>query len=220
MGGWRKRDVVEFHCSLNFYNKIDSERLSDVIAKGLVFALSSAQPHLWPRHRWLGADLAVEEVGRLECVHGLLSATFPLFCERASGKTKPTRFPPGAAPPSALPPAGQPLLPLQDSPEDEVAVLGGGGTQPASVEPMGTASAISGPASKAAENDMHRKKALQWLRVSPLGALMLIRQTMEPLVQIIVSQLKLGSADWEISERANIANIILMGGRSIRPEIK
>eukprot|EP00959_Pyramimonas_sp_CCMP1952_P106586 2228664-Pyramimonas_sp.AAC.1 len=76
-GDWRKHDRVEFYCSQEFLDRVGKEKISDVIARGLVFALSSSQPHLWPRNRWLSADLAVEEPGRIEAVHGLLSAVYP-----------------------------------------------------------------------------------------------------------------------------------------------
>eukprot|EP00959_Pyramimonas_sp_CCMP1952_P422520 8850930-Pyramimonas_sp.AAC.1 len=81
-GDWRKHDRVEFYCSEEFLNRVGKEEIADVIARGLVFALSSIQPHLWPRHRWLGADLAAEELGRLEAAHGLLSAVYLVFCDR------------------------------------------------------------------------------------------------------------------------------------------
>eukprot|EP00959_Pyramimonas_sp_CCMP1952_P016572 351324-Pyramimonas_sp.AAC.1 len=40
---------------------------------------------------------------------------------------------------------------------------------------------------------------------------MLMRQVMQPLVTLLAQQLKVGSADWEISERSKVAKAILQG---------
>ena len=39
--------------------------------------MCNSKPNLWSRHRWTGADVAVDELARNEAVHGLLTATYP-----------------------------------------------------------------------------------------------------------------------------------------------
>jgi len=58
-----------------------SERreIVEYLTLGLTVALCSAQPSLYPRHRWTGADIAVDELSIMEGCHKLMSTTFLRF---------------------------------------------------------------------------------------------------------------------------------------------
>ena len=77
-GDWRS-DKVEFYQQpgpLALPN--DAACLEHVVA-GLMTALCSAQPEIYPRHRWTGADLAVDSLGVFEACHRLLSTKYIRF---------------------------------------------------------------------------------------------------------------------------------------------
>ena len=42
----------------------------------LVYALCGRSFKLYPRHRWLGADIVVDQIGLIESIHGLATAAF------------------------------------------------------------------------------------------------------------------------------------------------
>ena len=50
--------------------------IKEQVLSGLLLVLSGKLFRTFPRHRWLGADNAVDEVGLCEAVHGLLSQAF------------------------------------------------------------------------------------------------------------------------------------------------
>lgn len=80
------------------------------------------------------------------------------------------------------------------------------GTEPAACD-GGEGSQHDGPA----ENEAHRREALQWLRSKPLTRLIVIRQVMEPLRQLLQAQLVLGSAVWANNQDAFAAVALAEG---------
>eukprot|EP00971_Amphidinium_carterae_P209432 4154427-Amphidinium_carterae.1 len=55
------------------------ENIVCTLERGLCFALMGKRPPIWARHRWTGADLCLQELGLLECIHHLLSRTYARF---------------------------------------------------------------------------------------------------------------------------------------------
>ena len=53
------------------------------LTSGLLTALLSSRPGLYPRHRWTGCDLATDDVGIVEACHSLPSTTYRRFVNRA-----------------------------------------------------------------------------------------------------------------------------------------
>ena len=43
------------------------------VTHALIQCLASRAPPIFPRHKWLGADLSIDYFGRMHCIHGLLS---------------------------------------------------------------------------------------------------------------------------------------------------
>ena len=50
-----------------------------------VYALAGCNPPIWPQSRWLGAEEAIQWVGLLQAVYGLLGVA---FCEWANIKPR------------------------------------------------------------------------------------------------------------------------------------
>ena len=55
------------------------EEIVEHLTSGLLVSLCNAQPGLYPRSRWTGADVALDNLGLMECVHKLLSTTYFRF---------------------------------------------------------------------------------------------------------------------------------------------
>ena len=109
-GDWRKRDVVEHYIPAGLdYNHAE---LEETICKGLILALASRQFHTYPRHRWTGCDIAVDQLTLLECVHGLGSATFLHMLGQGRGE----------APHVDQPDVGAQALPLGDGVQQDTAL--------------------------------------------------------------------------------------------------
>ena len=84
-GNWANHDAVEWYMPLGTpRERVDGSRVSAMLEAGLCYCLIGSKPHLWQRHRWLGSEIAVEELGKLQMVHGLLVPVYTRFLERFS----------------------------------------------------------------------------------------------------------------------------------------
>eukprot|EP00959_Pyramimonas_sp_CCMP1952_P264001 5520611-Pyramimonas_sp.AAC.1 len=214
-GDWRNTKHVEVCLTGVAAADIDMVAVASIIENGLSFALLSAKPTVWPRHRWTGSEIAVDFWGRLEAVHGLASATYPLFC-RTLGKDF----------------EGEPrgdvgvdgavgVLALEDGdaggggglPEE------GGGVGPSDADPVHAQAAAhvdgnqaSSEDNLAAKNAKNRQMTLKWLAADPLPDLMLLRCALNPIVRMLREQLDMAGLRWELSQRAAVARSLEMGG--------
>ena len=78
-GEWRSRSVQFYVSEASPPEFRNPAYVLRYLTSGLMVALTSAQPHLYPRHRWTGCDLAADDLGVLEACHRLLSTTFARF---------------------------------------------------------------------------------------------------------------------------------------------
>ena len=78
-GNWRRTDRVEVYVAGTPFQGMSDESLRELVAQGLQFALAATPPSKYPRHRWTGADLAVDSMGLALAVHGLLPRAYLRF---------------------------------------------------------------------------------------------------------------------------------------------
>ena len=72
-GDWRNDAEIEyFYQSPGSDDVIDETHLRAVIARGVARAIANRSLTTYPRHRWLGFDLSIDEIGLLEVTHGIL----------------------------------------------------------------------------------------------------------------------------------------------------
>ena len=69
-GEWRNSDAIEVYVPPEM--DCDEEQLTGSVINGLVIALSGKVFSTYPQSRWIGCDIAVDEVGLCEAVHRLL----------------------------------------------------------------------------------------------------------------------------------------------------
>ena len=71
-GDWRS-SRVQFYKRRDGRGPVDRAAVVEYVSLGLLVALASSQPSLYPRHQWCGADIAVDELAIMEGVHRILS---------------------------------------------------------------------------------------------------------------------------------------------------
>ena len=166
------------------------ESVVRTLSNGLVSALTGRGFKIYPRHRWTGADEALDGVGLLQCIHRLGWMTYARWLRLmdAGGHA--------AEPPSQrgdCEVGGDRclVLPILDClPEDTrdgaaaAAVLAG-------------AQAAAPPASSwAAQNAASRRVAGAWWSSEPAHKILVMRIVMEPLREMLASRLHLGGRAW------------------------
>ena len=81
-GDWRQHQI-EYYDNKARPVGVSEEVWKDALCKrligGLMCALVSTSPPMYPRHRWTGADLACDFLGIMEACHCLLSSTMRRF---------------------------------------------------------------------------------------------------------------------------------------------
>ena len=202
-GLWSDRKEVQVYVPLTMRGHVTRENVSRTVVSALTYVLTGCKPHLFPRHRWTGSDLSVEDLGRLECIHYLLSATWARFMNAHSKISKA---------PSPNTSSGGPA-------GDSNSTIG-----------MGQASGLSDPslshaisegdreveasgvhierARGAQEHAQDRQKGDQWITSgshSPLSILIMLRMAMQPLVMLLNCQLDIVLLDWELKQQASLS---------------
>jgi hypothetical protein len=74
-GNWRQNDVIDHWSSTPISIRVVINKFQNAF----VWAVSSAAPFVYPRHRWTGADDTMRWVLILQSCHGLLSTVYKLW---------------------------------------------------------------------------------------------------------------------------------------------
>lgn len=176
------------------------EDLLERVTAGIMTALAAKQPESYPRHRWTGADIAVDRLGIIESCHKLLSTSYARFvasfeiASRAAGLLAQGARLVGETQPQVA------LLTLADSPEaggfaGEAAARGEiPGVGPAQEEGN---SAADGGSMWSEINTSRRRAGAEWLSTQPLAHLILLRTAMEPLRRLLANQFRVAGVEWE-----------------------
>lgn len=192
-GDWRNESAVE-HFSVSVVT--DPEQVALVktrVADAIVEALASSQPSVYPRHRWDGSERSIDDVARLEVVHGLLSRGYALYTAHvraqqtaAEASNAEPRLPtteesqPSAEPHSTGASCEPPVGPLL--------VHGAGGTPNKGQD---------GETEWQKENTKHRRLGNAFVASKPLPFLIYMRAAMEPLRAHRAALRFLGGEAWE-----------------------
>eukprot|EP00959_Pyramimonas_sp_CCMP1952_P453212 9467863-Pyramimonas_sp.AAC.1 len=78
-GDWRHERVEFYKDRFPGFTNADDAAIIEFVTTGLMTALVATQPSTYPRHRWTGADRAIDELAIVEACHKLLSTTFMRF---------------------------------------------------------------------------------------------------------------------------------------------
>jgi hypothetical protein len=165
------------------------------------------------RSKWTGADLAINDLGIMECVHNLLTSTFRRYYNS---------FMP-SAPHQANVAYGN-LLAIGDALHRNLGR--DGADDPVGVAPRSNATEPDEDGGKEdfgeAKQAKFRVKAHHWMLTKPKDKLALMRVGVEPLRLLLNAQFDLGSEEWEVRQQAHIARGMRQGiehQRQYRPQI-
>ena len=209
-GDWRKHDVVEYFVSPLCDRIPTKDAISLMLSTGLVQALLSSKPHVATRHRWTGLDICLDEIGRLEAIHGLFSSTFSRFLTkfqrsggagvvRAGSRNIVTNAEPDTH-------AEVPVADAIITDASDVNVNNPDAPAPARA-PEVAAEAPPQAIERHLAPEQHsqqRKKAQTWLSGSPLTDLVLFWIALRPLANLMTDLLTISGEGFELAERAKL----------------
>ena len=195
------------------------ERLSTVLALSLTGTLF----RVYPRHRWLGADHTVDQVGLCEAVHGLASAAYHHMLtgklpvsEAVAASSLETGGPPSTHPTGASAQGSQQARPPPPGPPTSAAAAADAPSL--SGQPPEAAPQLEQSAAEMAQENAHRQKRVQsWLSSNPLPTLMTMRLIMEPLTRLLLTYVKRSSDAWATHQTAGAAKSVLQGAETLPP---
>eukprot|EP00971_Amphidinium_carterae_P146548 2904746-Amphidinium_carterae.3 len=211
-GDWQRRDELQIYLPLHLKDKVSKIAVSKRVESAITSLAASQRPHLFARHRWTGADLAVEELGRLEGLCGLLGSAFRRFCDvlgKSSAKTQPETKASSMMWSSSTGSTAH----VADGPSKSATIPGAGAH-----EGVTDASVVNCEAEekhRSAELHSHdRAKGLLWLNERPFGHLVLMRVSMAPLVKLLAEQLEMSGWAWEQKQRSATAQHLSSNNKS------
>ena len=212
-GEWRAQRV-QFYLRSDGRGPQQEEAVAEYVSLGLVVALCSAQPKLYPRHRWTGADIAVDELAILEACHRLMSSTFFRFAaSHVKGALRAALLAAGLRAshydPAELDAVADEHLGGLDQQQDREEV--GGAVGAAAAEAGGGQAAGAVDIDWAKVNEKHRAEGVRFCNSNPLGRMLIIRILMEPMRRYMAAQFDMASDDWDVKESAKLARALAAG---------
>ena len=159
-GDWRDKSHVQVYLADEEFEKHSRADVANRLAKGLMSALTGRSFFVYPRHRWVGADIAVDEIGLLEACHGLASATYRQYLIGLEKKKEPAKTTGRNAP--ALAWAAIPIGP--DAPEPAGVAEARAPAAAPEVPPSAWSRTPTGEPDWPKINAEQRRKAAEWLR--------------------------------------------------------
>eukprot|EP00971_Amphidinium_carterae_P071886 1421752-Amphidinium_carterae.6 len=205
-GDWRRQDRVEYYYDVSQPAPTRSY-IVKLLCKGLLQALLSAKPTVLMRHRWTGTDIALEEVGRVEAIHGLFSKTFVKFLASFQGPHKHLRNSEVcvAVDDDAVHSLG--VASAADGADvGEVASLLTGENGGTALVDALSQSALPNVEQhrNVQEHSSDRRRAGCWLASHAWLDLVVLRITVKPLMDYMTNLLKISGEKWEVGQRAHV----------------
>lgn len=180
-----------------------------MVTRALILALAPRAPSTFPRHRWTGADAAVDEVGLLCCVHGLLKPTYLAFLV-ATGFAAARPFFQQAHQPQDDDNLAErdALQDLAVDEADDVLPEGDDEAQGGLDGDVGQGAAdatstMTGQVDWASLNAKVKKLGFAFVLMPELlSKMVILRQTVEPFRVLLSSHFRLASKAWEVEQLA------------------
>ena len=185
--------------------EFDRQQLSEGVTKGLLIALSSKVFTTYNQSKWLGCDLALDEVGLCLAVHGLARAAFSRSLQRrhrqAPAAQTASSWAQGEPADSAFefgnPPTGLSRMDADETCQNQTSgVLAPGVDQPAS-DPLTMTSQVWQDLST-----QRQRVAQQWLNTDPLANVMMLRLCLGPVSTLLRSYIARSGDQWLQKSRA------------------
>ena len=211
LGDWRNTSSIEVYITPGTgCNRSD---IVKTVVQGLSYALCHTQFSLYPRHRWLGADAALDQIALLQAVFGLATAVCDKFLIASGDKvaSKPEQQMQAACLPEDMP--AEPSLPQASAGAEpppvldtHIAVAAEAQVLRAEVPSHEVTAAEEGeeqePGSQAKVNARRRRVTWEWLQSRPWWRLLAIRQLTRPVSRLLHTYIGRAGESWQRKEHA------------------
>ena len=208
-GDWRNAKAVEFHYEAHTGARPSHDSIVAQVTSGLLAALMSRRPRLWPRHRWTGFKGALSDISLIESVHGLLQPTYQRFVDKIQRSSSDTGGDSRAGRSSTEEGGGLGAQAAAASLNTPTSRSRAQGAAAASI-PEGPA-ADARPMSWADENSRDRAQAVSWLATDRLAHLLLMSIAAGPLDHLMYKHLQLAGKEHKEQQQYSVASKILKG---------
>eukprot|EP00971_Amphidinium_carterae_P352343 6492556-Amphidinium_carterae.1 len=202
-GDWSKTNCLEVYVPAGV--EVDEKQLHMEYLKAVLWVLCHKGYETYPRHRWLGADIATDEVALSLALHNIGGEAFQLMCG-VSSKVAGTFLQDSLAGASTCDPLDieGALDDADDAEENDLQTAAADVVADMFVNEEGgenIAEASEGRSmdDMAKANAAVRKKVLQWLASVPLPDVIIIRLMMKPLVQLLHDYVSKSGESWDRS---------------------
>ena len=187
-GDWRRSDRLEVYAPPGL--EVDVTLQKHLIEKALLMSVAHKNFSTFPKHRWLGADVSLDQIALACAVHNVGAEAFLVMCQSLQTKKPPSQIVAGKVA------AEQPEdLDLHTEGSTEGLGLPGSSATPSRLQPMQAADddsddevAAGGEQDwtrLAAKNARTRKKAANWVATFPLSSLIVLRMFMAPICLLL-----------------------------------
>ena len=198
----------------------DEDELRQTIQDALLTCLTPSLFKVYPRHRWVGCEVATDQLALTESIHGLLSASFLHMAgsvistpgESPTSGGQHTGLGPGTSHRAEDPEPGELRGQVgADDDQDLPDVVPSGRLADSELGMPGPSSQTVEGAS-AEENTRRMKAALSFLDASPLAHMLIIRLCMKPTCQLLHDHIARSGHHWEEGLLQNAAREVLHQG--------
>ena len=207
-GDWQNHEVVE--CYVPHGVEVDIASVQRNMVKALLLSLTGRVFSTYPQSRWLGADVALDEVGLCQAVHGLAAAAF----QRMLADGEPVPKPAVGHPETGGNEAEDPVEDVLSGADLAQGIQFRGG--PVLQDLVGQ-QLVALPAQEGTEHEVaddpdfvsvnNKRKALasKWLGSDPMASLMLMRTVLQPLTTILRTYISRSGDVYDLHMRAEEA---------------
>ena len=185
-GDWRDTSCIQYFLTAPGALQ-DRCQISKAVTTALIQVFASSKPPFYPKHRWTGADAAIDWIAALECVHGLFIPVFKTFLALSRKATSESAA--ESAPSSSVPHASAEVVAGQE--DDDI--------------------------SFAAAANRDRTLAQEWIETSPFTHLFILRTCMEPLLVYMNGQFQVNSPEFELMEEHQVVQASMGGEEGVAP---
>ena len=196
-GDWRNEEQVQ-HIPTSHKDTPDTaEFVQDLMESAIIAVACATKPGLWPRSRWTGAELPVNQYGLLSSVHGVFLPAYAQWLESHSSVALQGGM-------GSVAEAADGPVPLSSSAVDVSAGMDIDNIPANTLEELHPGAGSAGEL-LAAANSKNRSESRQWMQGRPFPMLIVVRKIQEPLRQLLQDQFYYSSQQYQIELQAAFA---------------
>eukprot|EP00971_Amphidinium_carterae_P189224 3756192-Amphidinium_carterae.1 len=184
-GDWRVSSCIE-HWIAEDAPTPQRETIVWSVQSAVLASLTDAQPTLYPRHRWVGGEQAIADLGILMAVHNLLHPTYQTFLHLLSSGACAS----GMDNTNLAAEEPTDIAPLAEGPHDPLAIFETEAVESLVPHSMPQSSGLAESSdAQRIENEKMRQSAVAWMKTLPFARIVIMKLVVSPLAVLIKEQL-------------------------------